>query len=200
MRTKARPARSLALLVSVAAACQTGGHADPEPERAARPPAEPAVAAATRSDDQPPPEDVRGAEQPPLEEPRKPVTLTSATVLRPETAAWALAKFLEAWRDQDWEEMVHHTQKSWRSTQPDPVRLLRGWYQNQPLLEIHIGVPQRRSAVVAEVPAIVRYSFWNQVSRKQIVARVIRESAPYQPSTRGDWGVNPYSLREKDVE
>ena len=112
---------------------------------------------------------------------------------------WTLAKYLAAWRRQDWEGMVRHTQKSWRSNQRDPSQTLSDWYEFKQLIEVSIGSPQRSSAVMVDVPATVRYSFGGgKTFQKRILARIIRESGPYQPSPTGEWGVNPLSaLSEK---
>ena len=55
--------------------------------------------------------------------------------------------------------------------------------------------------VVIDVTLIAEYeAVPNQIERKEIVARVIREIAPYDASPDGQWGVNPTStLREIDL-
>lgn len=105
---------------------------------------------------------------------------------------WTLSKYLEAWQQQDWKEMVRYTQKTWKK-RANPSQMLANWYDFKKLTDVTIGVPQRKSSCCVDIPFTIQYSFGGEIRRKRILARLIRESGPYQPSTTGEWGVNPLS-------
>lgn len=118
-----------------------------------------------------------------------------------------LAKFLDAWKAQEWEVMACCTQIAWRSKQSAPADWLQQFY-GQKLLQAYEIKPFREiSASASRVPVEIQYraassrGFGRSASLyiRQIEAMVICESAPYQPTADGEWGVNPIStLREGD--
>lgn len=112
----------------------------------------------------------------------------------------ALAEYLNCWKQEDWDRMIEFTQKTWRSGEEDPAELLKDWYDFKHLVGAEITKKTVVSDTCADVEAKVYYCAFSATvaTEKKITARVIRESAPYTPSSTGDWGVNPQSaLREE---
>lgn len=117
------------------------------------------------------------------------------------SAERALAEYVFGWKNQDWSEMVKWSQKTWTDGEPDPAGLLEAWYDFKTLKGFEIKDVEIVSEVTTDITFVVHYeAIANQISKKQIAARVIRETAPYEPSLQGEWGVNPIStLAEEDV-
>jgi hypothetical protein len=118
------------------------------------------------------------------------------------SAERALAEYVSAWKNQDWSEMVKWSQMTWADGEPDPAGVLEAWYDFKTLKGFEIKDVEVVSEVTTDITFVVHYeAIPNQISKKQIAARVIRETAPYEPSPQGEWGVNPISaLRETDVD
>jgi hypothetical protein len=117
------------------------------------------------------------------------------------SAPRALAEFVLAWKNQDWNAMVDSSQETWISEEPDPAALLEAWYDFKTLRGFEVKDVQTVSDVTADITFIVQYeAVTNEISKKQITARLIRENGPYNPSPQGEWGVNPLStLAETDA-
>lgn len=113
-----------------------------------------------------------------------------------------LAEYILAWKNQNWNEMVNFSQKTWKDKESDPTGLLEAWYDFKTLKGFEIKNVKKISDVTSDITFIVNYeAFTNQISKKQITARIIKETAPYTPSVDGKWGVNPVSmLREDDIK
>ena len=97
--------------------------------------------------------------------------------------------------------MVSLSQKTWVSNEPNPASTLKAWYDFKTLKGFEIKNTKTISDTTKDITFIVYYeAVTNQIDKKQITARVIKETAPYTPSVQGQWGVNPTStLREEDV-
>jgi len=117
------------------------------------------------------------------------------------SAERALAEYILAWKNQDWDRMASCTQKTWSSKEKDPAGVLEAWYSFKTLKGFEVTNLKKVSDVTSDITFIVEYeAITNQISKKQITARVIKETAPYTPSEKGQWGVNPTSaLREEDA-
>ena len=117
------------------------------------------------------------------------------------SAEYTLAEYVSAWKNQNWKKMVNFSQKTWVSNDPNPAGTLKAWYDFKTLKGFKIDKIERTSEVVNDITFTVWYeAITNQIDKKQITARVIKEIAPYTPSTQGKWGVNPTSAqREEDV-
>ena len=113
-----------------------------------------------------------------------------------------LANWVAAWRDQDWQKMVNLSQLTWVDGEADPAGILAASYDFKTLRSFEVTRIEVISEVMVDVTFVVAYeAFTDDVVRRAITARVIREVAPYEPSTQGQWGVNPISaLRETDIE
>ena len=98
--------------------------------------------------------------------------------------------------------MVSFAQKTWLSKEKDPAGLLEAWYDFKTLKGFRITDAKKVSNVTTDVTCIVQYeAMTNQISKKQIIARVIKETAAYTPNEQGQWGVNPIStIREIDID
>jgi len=112
-----------------------------------------------------------------------------------------LAEYALAWKDQNWQKMINFSQKTWVSNESDPVGSLEAWYAFKTLKGFEITKTDKISDVITDITFKVYYEMiTNQIDKKEITARVIKESAPMTTSVQGQWGVNPTStLGEKDI-
>ncbi len=118
------------------------------------------------------------------------------------SAERTLAEYVTAWKEQNWSKMASFAQKTWLSTETDPTGLLAAWYDFKTLKGFEITSVEKVSNVTYDIAFLVQYeAATNQISKKQITARVIKEITAYTPSEQGQWGVNPTSaIREIDVD
>jgi len=118
------------------------------------------------------------------------------------SAERALAEYISAWKNQNWNKMASFVQKTWLSTETDSAGLLESWYDFKTLKGFEITKVQKVSNVTYDITFVVQYeAVTNQISKKQITARVIKETEAYTPSEQGQWGVNPNSaIKETDIE
>jgi len=118
------------------------------------------------------------------------------------SAERTLAGYMLAWKNQDWDKMASFAQKTWLSNETGPAGLLEAWYDFKTLKGFEITDVKKVSNVTIDILCIVQYeAATNQISKKQITARVIKEKAAYTPNEQGQWGVNPTSaIREIDID
>jgi len=118
------------------------------------------------------------------------------------SAERTLAEYMLAWKNQDWDKMASFAQKTWLSNKTDPAGLLEAWYDFKTLRGFEITNVKKVSNVTTDITCIVQYeAVTNQISKKQITARVIKETAAYTPNEQGQWGVNPTSaIREINID
>jgi hypothetical protein len=118
------------------------------------------------------------------------------------SAERTLADYVLAWKNQNWNEMASFAQKTWLSTEANPAGLLEAWYNFKTLKGFEITNVQKVSNVTYDITFVVQYeAVTNQISKKQITARVVKETAAYTPSEQGQWGVNPTSaIIETDID
>ena len=118
------------------------------------------------------------------------------------SAEHTVAEYVLAWKEQNWNKMASFAQKTWLSTETDPTGLLAAWYDFKTLKGFEITDVEKVSNVTYDITFVVRYeAVTNQISKKQITARVIKETTAYTPSEQGQWGVNPISaIRETDID
>jgi hypothetical protein len=117
----------------------------------------------------------------------------------------ALTKFLEAWKAQNWAAMASLTQLTWRARHADPAVWLEEAYGHKLLAGFEIETSQAISPSASRVSVAVKYKLASSkgfgrspLRTKQIDVMVICESAAYQPTPTGQWGINPISaLRER---
>lgn len=115
-----------------------------------------------------------------------------------DTPERALAEFLTAWEEKDWEEMANHTQLTWRARLDDPADVMRARSEFEELYGAEIMNITYVSDVTADVEFKIYFDFLFPTSKdiqtETHVARIIKEDAPYSPSIEGTWGVNPLSI------
>ena len=118
------------------------------------------------------------------------------------SAERTLSEYMLAWKNQDWDKMASFAQKTWLSNETDPAGLLEAWYDFKTLKGFEITNVKKISNVTTDITCIVQYeAVTNQISKKQITVRVIKETAAYTPNEQGQWGVNPTSaIREIDID
>ncbi|MCX6645817.1 MAG: DUF4340 domain-containing protein [bacterium] len=117
------------------------------------------------------------------------------------TSEYALVQYMIAWRDQNWNQMSQYVELTWKDSENDPVGMLEAWHDFKILKGFQIESVTRTSSVANDITYIIEYEFGtNNVVKKRVTARVIRESAPYTTNENGRWGVNPTStLAEEDM-
>lgn len=118
------------------------------------------------------------------------------------SAERTLAEYVLAWKDQDWSGMADLATKTWLSNESDPAASLAAAYDFKTLLGFEVTSLDAVSDVTSDVTFVVQYeAITNEVAKKQITAKVIKESAPFTTSAQGEWGVNPISaLAETDID
>lgn len=126
-----------------------------------------------------------------------------STEFQKDSAESTLAEYVKAWKDQDWDKMTNYVQLTWKDGKNDPAGELEAWYGYKiPLKGFEITDVTKVSDVTSDITFTVQYeAITDQISKKQITARIIKETAPYTPSEQGQWGINPIStFTEKDVD
>lgn len=106
-----------------------------------------------------------------------------------------LTKFMKAWKDSNWSEMLKYTQKTWRSKENNNSEMLKDWFYLKDLLTFKILKINQISESCMDVLLSIRYVFGDsELKETKIRARVICETEPYKPSKDGTWGVNPVGI------
>ena len=127
-----------------------------------------------------------------------PYPMVSANSYPVDSPERAFVEFLISWQKKDWNRMARFTQKTWSAGEKNPIKILEAWYGFKVLLGAEITKKNTISDVAVNITAIIYYAIGSQIKTKTISANVIREIAPYEPSPRGEWGVNASSaLREE---
>ncbi|MBA7580966.1 hypothetical protein ES708_22865 [subsurface metagenome] len=104
-------------------------------------------------------------------------------------------KFMNAWKDSNWSEMLKYTQKTWRSRENNNSEMLKGWFYLKDLLTFKILKINQISESCVDVILGIGYIFGDsKIKETKIRARVICETEPYKPSPTGEWGVNPIGI------
>jgi hypothetical protein len=113
----------------------------------------------------------------------------------------ALAEYLVAWQNLDWERMAQFAQKTWKDGLANPAEDLMYQYDFKTLLGAELGeIEEVSEGTMVRITAKLYYSVRPTEVRVVIIhAMVIRETGPYQPSEQGDWGVNPISTYEEEL-
>jgi len=106
-----------------------------------------------------------------------------------------LTNFMNAWKANNWSEMLKYTQKTWRSKENNNSELLKNWFYLKDLLTFKILKINQISESCVDVLLSIRYVFGDsKLKETKIRARVICEIEPYKPGKDGEWGVNPLSI------
>lgn len=106
-----------------------------------------------------------------------------------------LTKFMNAWKDSNWSEMLKNTQKTWRSKENNNSELLKDWFHLKDLLTFKVIKIEAISNSCVDVLLGISYVFSDsELKEVKIRARMICEIEPYKPSEDGEWGVNPIGI------
>ena len=106
-----------------------------------------------------------------------------------------LTKFMDAWKDNNWSEMLKHTQKTWRSKGNNNSEMLKNWFYLKDLLTFKVLRIEAISNSCVDILLSIKYVFGDsKLKETKIRARVICETEPYKPDPEGAWGVNPISI------
>jgi len=106
-----------------------------------------------------------------------------------------LTKFMNAWKDNNWSEMLKNTQKTWRSKENNNSELLKDWFYLKDLLTFKVLKIEAISNSCVDILLSISYIFSDsELKEMKIRARVICEIEPYKPSPTGEWGVNPIGI------
>ena len=129
-----------------------------------------------------------------------------------------LEAFMEAWKNEKWEEAVKTTQLTWQHSKVhadfikqalgnekitgfgNPAEALKNLLVPfiPKLLKYVIKGHKTISNVTKDIKIDIEYEHLDKTIRhKSLVARLICEEAPMIPSPKGKWGVNPVSLFTK---
>ena len=107
----------------------------------------------------------------------------------------ALTKFMNAWKDSNWLEMLESTQKTWRSKENNNSEMLKSWFYLKDLLTFKVLRIEAISDSCVDILLSIRYVFSDsELKETKIRARIICETEPYKPDPEGMWGVNPISM------
>lgn len=90
--------------------------------------------------------------------------------------------------------MADLTQLTWRKGLEDPAAHIFGGFAARELLGAEIVEVQVASDACEKITADVYYAVSDELWAQRIMAMVICEVAPYEPSPMGHWGVNPGSV------
>jgi hypothetical protein len=113
------------------------------------------------------------------------------TTYPPNTRERALAEFLVAWQNQDWERMALFTQERWLSPEQSLAEELMYWYDYMGLLGAEIGPYIGGS----QFEVIIYY----RLNPTDVRKRLIRPTIVGESSPSGGWGVNPTSTLRHDT-
>lgn len=117
-----------------------------------------------------------------------------------------LNNFLKAYYKKDWETMAKLSQITWASNcRREPKIELEKILGNILLLDYKVSnFIYNEKDIAFDIPYTATFKL-DLLDRKsatyQCSAMVIKEEAPYKPSVKGQWGINPISmLRRKLIE
>ena len=122
------------------------------------------------------------------------------SVFEEDTPERAMAEYLLAWQNEDWETMASWTQATWREGADNPPIDLMHWVGFKKLLgaEINPTQPIEASEVSTQLSVTLYYALnptW--IKKVSVQPFLVREDEAYSPSILGDWGVNPISMLDE---
>lgn len=114
--------------------------------------------------------------------------------IKPGTAAYAMACYLQAWQKRDWAAMERLVQKSWMAGVPDGAGVLRKLHYYA-LRETGVVSMKMISDTVFEAELRLKCEIARGVVKfYDLTVRVVKESAPFVAAVDGEWGVVPSSF------
>jgi hypothetical protein len=111
------------------------------------------------------------------------------------TPQYTSMMFLYHWAKRDWKAMYSCCQKTWQSNfDVGRVRQIFGNIKLKKAEPVLTGTDEGLNGdVIQDVIASVRVSIENTTLDKILNFRLVKETAPYEASIDGEWGVNPLS-------
>ena len=106
-----------------------------------------------------------------------------------------VSKFMETWRKKDFSKMRSHLQKTYLDG-PEIMDLAES-LGDIDIKSWKIMKSARIGQTCKDVTVNVVFGQNGTTNKRRLKIRVICETAPYQPSLLGDWGVNPISVMRR---
>lgn len=116
-----------------------------------------------------------------------------------------LRKYLKAYIKRDFKSMAKLTQITWASKSANPKEEIEKMLGNMILIDFEIGdFIYNKKEMAFDIPYIAKFKLdlpGEKIKSYSCSAMIIKETNPYKPNVRGNWGVNPISmLRRKLIE
>jgi len=108
------------------------------------------------------------------------------------TSEFAVLKLFECWKNKKWKKVDKYLQKSWLKNSRD--KEFKKMFSSFEVVDFNIMDKEIITDCREEVDFRVDMIFRNKQISRYGKANTIREEAPYKPSIKGEWGVNPISL------
>ncbi len=122
---------------------------------------------------------------------KEPIIKTSK--LKPDSAEYAFASFINAWNNKDYKEMNKFTQLRWKENEKNPEDFLKNFYNLKNLESAKILKIEKNGTAAYKITANIVYTI-NLIEEKKmnvsITGMVINEN--------NIWGVNPISTIKED--
>lgn len=99
----------------------------------------------------------------------------------------AIKEFLENWKLNDFKKMYDNSQITWKKNHPKNV--LKDMFPNR-IKTYSLGEVKELTPAHFTVKITVRV----KGVLKHLIAHLVCETAPFTPSIKGKWGVNPSSV------
>ena len=112
------------------------------------------------------------------------------------SAVERLEKFMEAWKNEDWNGMWKNSQKTWRSKEENNAERLFDLFGHKKLESYEIKGMNEVSDCCVDIEVSIKYSV-EEGTKTQIATirpRLLNEIKEYTPSVDGEYGVNPISM------
>lgn len=113
-----------------------------------------------------------------------------------------LSEYLAAWVSCDWQAMFEKTQLTWQSNNDagELKQLVSDMQLLDARIEDEVPISGLKNSLVRDISVTLEYKIpfnkkgpKNQTITRNIVVRLIKETAPFKASDAGTWGVNPIS-------
>ena len=109
-----------------------------------------------------------------------------------------LEKFMEDWKNEDWNGMWKNSQKTWRSKEDNNAKRLYDLFGHKNLLEYKVIGFNEVSSCCVDVEVRIGYSIAENdiysTYKYTLRPRLLNEIKEYYPREDGEWGVNPISM------
>ncbi len=115
--------------------------------------------------------------------------------------------FLLALGNKQWSAMVSVSQTTWRATRDNPVEeieALLGW-MNLMKFRVFAFYPVHHESIpkgtMLDAKCFVEYrTLAGKMEQRNVLIRLACESDTYKPDPKGEWGVNPISMRDASLD